>query len=106
MSQQRAHPRVYLPIDAGVYVRSSKGKVLGPVRVIGMGGLFFQTESPFSIGNAEALSLAEEHNRTTYTIAAVVRHVDRIGVGVQFLELHPEAQADVERLVNLYLLPS
>ena len=105
MSQQRTHPRVYLPPDAGVYVKSDKGSVLGPVRVIGMGGLFFQTESPFAVGNAQALDLAE-HNHTSHTIAAVIRHVDKIGVGVQFLELHPEAQADVERLVNQYLQPT
>ena len=106
MPQQRSHPRVYLPLDAGVYVKSDKGSILGPVRVIGMGGLFFQTESPFAVGNSEALDLAEERNPTSHTIAAVVRHVDKIGVGVQFLELLPEAQADVERLVNQYLLPT
>ncbi len=106
MSAQRTHPRVYLPLDAGVYVHSDKGSILGPVRVIGMGGLFFQTDSPFSVGTAEALCLAGSQSSTTHTIEAVVRHVDKVGVGVQFLQLRPEAEADVERLVTRYLLPT
>jgi hypothetical protein len=103
ISEQRVHPRVYLPPDAGVYVKSDSGRILGPVRVLGMGGLFFQTSSPFSVGNAEAFALAEERNATAHSIEAIVRHVDSIGVGVQFLELRPEAQASVARLVNQYL---
>jgi hypothetical protein len=103
-SEQRAHPRVYLPVDAGVYVQSDQGNVLGPVRVIGAGGLFFQTESPFSIGAAKALRLSEAQHHTSHPIQAIIRHVDKIGVGVQFLQLQPEAQAGVERLVNQYLL--
>ncbi|MGE0404882.1 MAG: PilZ domain-containing protein [Candidatus Korobacteraceae bacterium] len=104
MVEPRAHPRVYLPLDAGVYIKTDEGKTLGPVRVIGMGGLFFQTDSPFVVGSSQTLELAEEPEHTAHKIQVVVRHVDKIGVGLQFQQLPPETKEHVENLVCQYLL--
>lgn len=103
MEEQRCHARVYLPPDAGVYVSSQSLGLMGPVRVIGLGGLFFQAlGKEFSIGSPLTLELTDGMRRVPHHLDTTIRNVSLVGIGVAFVDLPPVAMADVERLVSQY----
>jgi hypothetical protein len=102
MEEQRAYQRVYLPPHAGIYVTSKDPQALGTVRVIGRGGLFFQTTSSFTVGSTLALDLGSQAEHMVHRMDAVVRHVDAMGVGVEFVMPPEAALENVDRLVDEY----
>ncbi|MGE0407332.1 MAG: PilZ domain-containing protein [Candidatus Korobacteraceae bacterium] len=103
MDDMRAHERVYLPPDAEVYVSSESMEMLAPVRVIGLGGLFFQTlTSNFSIGSEIVITLHDRPQGTIHRLETAVRNVNTIGVGIAFLHLSSGAVAEVQALVSRY----
>jgi hypothetical protein len=103
MEYNRLHDRVYLPLDSGVCVSAQGMGLLGPVRVIGLGGLFFQFLSQkFSVGTPLTLDLNDVKGRHTHRVETTIRDVNGVGVGVAFVDLPLAAATDVERLVKQY----
>ena len=62
-------------------------------------GIFIQTMNPLSVGDQVKLSIRFFHDNRSYRAVGVVRHsLKWVGMGLQFIHLHPEAERLIDSL--------
>jgi len=101
--ERRRFERVHLPGSSNVEVRSDDNHALGPVKMLGRGGLQVQTSRKFSIGDEHRLVLIDESEEIHREVETIVRNVAGSGlVGFEFQNLSPDAAVEIGVIIGKY----
>src|SRR5512146_1055889 len=102
IDERRRFERVNLPESAKVYLADSQKRRLGPVLMIGRGGLLFKTDVPFETGTKVDLLLVDDTEGIKRELNGIVRYSREDGVGVEFEALDPDAAVEVGVIIGKY----
>lgn len=101
--ERRRFERVSLPLTAEVEVRTEDNHALGPVKMLGRGGLQVQTGRSMSVGQQHRLVLVDESEQIRREINVVVRNVSSGGlVGCEFEDLSSDAAVEIGVIIGKY----
>ena len=101
--ERRKFERVTMPKASPVKVRNEDGKDLGPVTMIGRGGIQVQEAKPPEIGSEVRLTLIDTTEGIQRSVDAVARNV--IGgtfVGYEFQNLDADAAVEIGVIIGKY----
>ena len=87
IDERRRFERVNLPETSKVYVADTQKRTLGPVVMIGRGGMLFRTDFPFEEGSRVDLLLVDDSEGIKRELNAIVRYNRDEGVGIEFWAL-------------------
>ncbi len=102
MDERRRFERVTIPEGAKIYLEDGRGKRLGPVRILGRGGLLLDTREHFREGSIQHLTLVWEPEGLRRQIALIVRDATPPGVGFEFSNLEPDVAVDIGVMLGTY----
>jgi len=102
MDERRRFERVNLPDSSKVYIADTQKRRLGPVIMIGRGGLLFKTDFPFEAGSRVDLLLVDDSEGIKRELNALVRYNRGEGVGVEFDTLDPDSAVEVGVIIGKY----
>lgn len=102
IDERRRFERVTLPESSKVYLTDTEKRRLGPVLMIGRGGLFFKSETPFEPGSHVALLLVDDTEGIRRELNGTVRYSREDGVGIEFDALDPDAAVEVGVIIGKY----
>jgi hypothetical protein len=102
MDERRRYERVKLPDNAKVFAQDSAGKRLGPVRIIGEGGLLIETKHPFADGSPHQVVIVEQAEGIHREVTVVTRYTCPEGVGFEFRSLDVDAAVEIGVLIGKY----
>ena len=102
MGERRRFAHVKLPHTARVFVLDSKGLRIGPVRMIGEGGLLIATKRQFAEGSPHQFTLLEEGEDIHREITAVARYHLPEGAAFEFRSLQAEAAIEIGVIIGKY----
>ncbi len=100
MDERRKFERINIPEAAKVYCEDRLGKRLGPVRVLGRGGLLLQTGAHFREGSIQQLTLIDETTDIRRPVRLVVRYTSPQGVGFEFAQLEPDVAVEIGVIIG------
>jgi hypothetical protein len=102
IDERRRFERVSLPDSAKVYLADTQKRRLGPVLMIGRGGLLFRTDMPFEEGSRVDLLLVDDSEGIKRELNAIVRYNRDEGVGIEFDTLDPDAAVEIGVIIGKY----
>jgi hypothetical protein len=102
IDERRRFERVTLPESAKVYLADAQKRRLGPVIMIGRGGLLFKSDLPFEPGSRVDLLLVDDTEGIRRELNGVVRYSREEGIGVEFESLEPDAAVEVGVIIGKY----
>jgi hypothetical protein len=102
IDERRRFERVSLPDSSKVYLADTQKRRLGPVLMIGRGGLLFRTDMPFEEGSRVDLLLVDDSEGIKRELNAIVRYNRDEGVGIEFETLDPDAAVEVGVIIGKY----
>ena len=102
IDERRRFERVSLPESSKVYLADTQKRRLGPVLMIGRGGLLFKTDVPFEMGAHVDLMLVDDTEGIRRELNGVVRYNREEGVGIEFDALDPDAAVEVGVIIGKY----
>ena len=102
IDERRRFERVNLPETSKVYVADTQKRTLGPVVMIGRGGMLFRTDYPFEEGSRVDLLLVDDSEGIKRELNAIVRYNRDEGVGIEFDTLDPDAAVEVGVIIGKY----
>ncbi len=102
IDERRRFERVSLPDSAKVYVADTQQRRLGPVVMIGRGGLLFKSEEPFHAGSRVDFLLVDDSEGIKRPLNALVRYNREEGIGIEFDVLDPDAAVEVGVIIGKY----
>lgn len=101
--ERRRFERVHIPGKSNVEVRTDDNHALGPVKMLGRGGLQVDSSRKFSIGEEHRVILIDESEEIRRELNVVVRNVSSSGlVGLEFQGLSPDAAVEVGVIIGKY----
>jgi hypothetical protein len=101
--ERRRFERISLPASSFVEVRTDDNHALGPVRMLGRGGLQVQATRKFDVGQEHTLLLIDESEQIRREVEVVVRNVSSGGlVGFEFQNLSPDAAVEIGVIIGKY----
>ena len=101
-SERRKFERVAVPESAGIHL-SRGSKTMGPVCMLGHGGLLIHTEQKFKKGQKLTVVLADDAKTVSRRIPAVVRYARSGETGFEFVKLDAETAIDIGVLIGRVL---
>lgn len=102
MQERRKFERVQLPDSAKVYAEDTEGKRLGPVRMIGRGGLLIEVPNGLPAGTHREIVIVDPSEGIRREVAIVVRYSSPEGVGCEFHHLEPDAAVEIGVIIGKY----
>ena len=99
-SNRRKYERVKLPESAGIYVTDDRGKRVGPVRELGLGGMLVDTQLACREGDMLSLVLVDESQGIHRHVKTVSCYKTAGGVGFHFHTLEPQAAVEVGVIIG------
>jgi PilZ domain len=102
IDERRRFERVSLPQSAKVYLTDTQKRRLGPVLMIGRGGLLFKSDVPFETGSHVDLLLVDDTEGIRRELNGTVRYSRADGVGIEFDALEPDAAVEVGVIIGKY----
>ncbi len=102
MDERRRFERISIPEEANIYCEDRLGKRMGPVRVLGRGGLLLQTSEHFREGSIQQLTLVDETTEIRRPVRMIVRSAGTQGVGFEFEALAPDAAVEIGIVIGKY----
>ena len=101
--EKRKYERVSLPGKSGAYVEDSNGKRLGPLRVIGQGGLFCECyPKTYRAGEVVSLRLVDPSEGIERNLRCEVRYTEDKGIGFAFEDLGPDSAVEIGVIIGKY----
>lgn len=101
--ERRRFERVNMPGTSNVEVRTDDNHLLGPVRMLGRGGLQVQCNRKFDVGEELLLVIIDESEQIRREVEATVRNVGGSGlVGFEFQHLTPDAAVEIGVIIGKY----
>ncbi len=102
MDDRRRFERVHIPDNARLSVLDHTGRKLGPVRILGRGGMLFWCSERWPSGTVLNLKLRDEVEDVTRDVSGVVRYSSPEGVGCEFEKLDVEAAIEIGVWIGKY----
>lgn len=101
--ERRKFERVHLPGRSNVEVRTDDNHSLGPVRMLGRGGLQVESSRKFSLGEEHRMILIDDSEEIRRELNVIVRNVAGSGlVGFEFQNLSPDAAVEIGVIIGKY----
>ena len=101
-AEKRKYERVSLPADAA-YLETAAGKRLGPLRVIGQGGMFCECDPKvYRAGQIVVLRIMVPSEGIERNINCEVRYTEEKGIGFAFDDLGPDSAVEVGVIIGKY----
>ena len=97
---RRKYERVQLPESAGIYATDDRGKRIGLVRELGLGGLLIETTRKCQEGDMLSLVLVDESEGIRRRVKTVTCYKVAQGVGFRFHGLDPEAAVEIGVIIG------
>lgn len=97
---RRKYERVKLPESAGIYANDERGKRLGTVRELGLGGMLVDTTVSCQEGDMLSLILVDESEGIRRHVKTVSCYKTAGGVGFHFHTLEPQAAVEVGVIIG------
>ena len=101
MDERRRFERVKIPESAKVQACAPGGQALGPVRVLGKGGLMVGMPA-MAPGERRALVIVDDSEGIRRSVRAVSRYNMSEGVAFEFEELEAEAAVEIGVIIGKY----
>lgn len=95
MHDRRQFERVGIPESARLFVRDGRGKKIGRVLTLGRGGMMVDALRDMPIGDRFVLTLSDEVEGNSCSVAALVRYRSDEGFGCEFERLDVEAAVEI-----------
>ena len=102
MDERRRFERVTLPASARVYVEEPKGKAVGPVSVLGRGGMLVKAATRFTPATSHTLYLVDNSEGIRREIRSTALYQSDEGVAFEFDQLDPDAAVEVGVIIGKY----
>src|SRR5574341_758188 len=97
---RRKYERVQLPESAGIYATDDRGKRMGAVRELGLGGMLVDTKLECHEGDMLSLVLVDESEGIRRHVKTVSCYQTTGGVGFHFHTLEPQAAIEVGVIIG------
>jgi hypothetical protein len=102
MPERRKYERIRLPQNAGVLALDAEGKPIGPVRVLGQGGLLVESKKKFAALTQHRIILVHESERIRREVTVAVRYSTTEVAGFEFVGLDVDAAVEIGVIVGKY----
>lgn len=102
MRNQRRYERVKIGKKADVFAADEKGRRIGPISVLGQGGLMINTSAPFQVGDRHKITVVDEAEDIARELSLVVRSVEDDKVGFSFETLDRDAAVEIGIIIGKY----
>lgn len=100
MEEKRKYERVKLPESAGIYATDDRGKRIGAVRELGLGGMLVDTKLACREGDMLSLVLVDESEGIRRHVKTISCYKTAGGVGFHFHTLEPQAVVEVGVIIG------
>ena len=97
---RRKYERVKIPESAGIYATDDRGKRIGTVRELGLGGMLVDTKVNFQEGDMLSLVLVDEGEGIHRHVKTVSCYKTSGGVGFRFHTLDSQAAVEVGVIIG------
>ena len=97
---RRKYERVKIPESAGIYATTDRGKRVGAVRELGLGGMLVDTTLTCHEGDMLSLVLVDESEGIRRHVKTVSCYQVPDGVGFHFHTLEPQAAVEVGVIIG------
>ena len=101
MDERRKFERIRIPGSARIHVQAG-GKEVGPVSMIGRGGLMVDTQESFELGKKVELRIMDEAEGIHRKVTAIARYRQGQGVGFEFYHLDADAAVEIGVIIGKY----
>ena len=102
MDDRRKFERINIPASAKIHLQTASGKELGPVSVLGRGGLMVDTPESFELGKKIDLRIVDEAEGIHRKLTAIPRYRQGPGVGFEFYHLDADAAVEIGVIIGKY----
>lgn len=102
MEDRRKFERVTIPESARIFVLDKRGNRLGPLRILGRGGMLFESVREIPNGTHMGFHLSDETEDIRREISAVVRYQSPEGIGVEFEKLDADTAVEIGVWIGRY----
>ena len=101
--EKRKYERVSLPQQSSAYIEDGNGKRLGPLRVIGQGGLFCECNpKTYRAGEVVLLRIVDPSEGIERNVSCEVRYTEDKGIGFAFEDLGPDSAVEIGVIIGKY----
>ena len=100
MDDKRKYERVNLPEAAKVYATEEKGARLGPVRVLGLGGVLVDTKRKFNKGEKTTLAVVDDSEGINRKLRVHAIYTLPNGVGFEFEKLDEQSAVEMGVIIG------
>ena len=101
--EKRKYERVSLPQQSSAYIEDGNGKRLGPLRVIGQGGLFCECNpKTYRAGEVVLLRIVDPSEGIERNLSCEVRYTEDKGIGFAFEDLGPDSAVEIGVIIGKY----
>ncbi len=97
---RRKYERARIPESAGIYATDDRGKRIGTVRELGLGGMLVDTTVGCHEGDMLSLILVDESEDIRRHVKTVSCYQAPGGVGFHFHTLEPQAAVEVGVIIG------
>lgn len=98
--ENRKYERINLPETAKIYATDSKGEKLGPVRVLGLGGLLVDTKRAYKKGDHQEIAIVDDSEGIRRKLKTIALYSIPIGVGFQFEKLDEQGAIELGVIIG------
>lgn len=98
--EKRMYERVNLPEAAKIYATEEKGARLGPVRVLGLGGVLVDTKRKFNKGEKATLAIMDDSEGINRKVRVHALYTLPNGVGFEFEKLDEQAAVEIGVIIG------
>lgn len=95
MDDRRRFERVDIPDNARIFVLDSNGSKLGPLRILGRGGMLFLSNRDLTPGSKMTLRISDEVEVLTRDVEATIRYRSPEGIGCEFEKLDADTAVEI-----------
>lgn len=103
MENRRRFDRIAIPENAQLRVLDKHGKTLGPVRVLGRGGMQFESAIELETGKSVPLKLQDDAETFVCDLTASVRDCLHGMVGCEFENLDQDTATEIGICIGKYI---
>jgi|SRR5579859_5372007 len=100
--ERRQFERMSIPETSGVHVFDPDGEPIGPMIVLGRGGMMVKTKQDFKKGAVYSLVIHDGTEGIKREVRAQARDISASGIGFQFEDLGPDAAVEVGVIIGKY----
>ena len=97
---RRKYERVMIPKSAGIYATDDRGKRMGAVRELGLGGMLIETARKCQEGDMLSLVLVDKSEGIRRGVKTVTCYRVKEGVGFRFHGLDPQAAVEIGVIIG------